>query len=146
MQTDKDLYKLSGRPTTIPKFYKQYPRHLCFFPSDNIDYQPFPYGSEIKNDNKQPTYFEKKYKHTVIAPWLAHSQEKTFMNRTKMLNENDVLTYRDIVLSNIPTEKYQSPQPIIYTVEKFDEKQINQKSFLILLIIIILLSLIFSIS
>jgi hypothetical protein len=69
----------------------------------------------VKADN--PPWYEVWSDDIVIAPWLAQRQEATYMNRTKVLNEPPVETYKELILSPIPQEKYEKYEPIINTLE-----------------------------
>ena len=64
------------------------------------------YGAEINDVNAKPNYFERVYSNIVLAPWLAERYEYTYMNRTKVLNEPPIQTYKEIRLHSIPQDKY----------------------------------------
>lgn len=94
------------------------------------------YGAQIDTNQLKPSYFEKSYTEVVEAPWLAQKQEWTYMNRTKPLNEAPVETYKTLKLSSIPSQKYETYKPIIYTTEGFDGMETSNTKFLVFLIMI----------
>lgn len=73
------------------------------------------YGSEFAEVEYNPPYYERMIKGVFIRPWLGQNMERTFMNRTKVLNEPPVKTYRELLFAPIPQEKYE-------TVEGFGPK------------------------
>lgn len=69
------------------------------------------YGAEINDIEITPKFYEKTETKFLKRPWLAESAEVTFMNNTKLLNEPPVQTYKDIQLTAIPQQKYESVEP-----------------------------------
>lgn len=76
------------------------------------------YGAQFKEVQKPTPYYERNIPVTVTVPWLAEEQEKTFLNNTKEKQFPPVKTYRDLELSPIPDQKYESYVPTIYEREK----------------------------
>lgn len=92
------------------------------------------YGAEILPAEVYSPYYERNFSDILIAPWLGQSQEATYMNRTKVLNEPPVKTYKEIKLVSIPLDKYEKYEGI----ENFEENGINLKKHFILKIILII--------
>jgi hypothetical protein len=66
------------------------------------------YGAEFMPAIMHTPYYDRMTTETVSVPWLAESNEQTFMNRTKELNEPIVKDYRELVTRSIPQEQYAS--------------------------------------
>jgi hypothetical protein len=126
----------------INEFYKKRPQHMCSIPGkDYVSKYAFLY-TDIKN---QPTYFQKDYPITVVAPWKGVMAEKTFLNEIKRNNEPPVKTYRDIMLLDVPPVVYSS-EPVDFGVEYFEGKQYKEKGFICLFMIFVMLILLWSVA
>jgi len=102
------------------------------------------------DDRKNPTYFQKDYPVTVIAPWQGIKGEKTFMNEIKRISDPKVLTYRDIKLLDEPPEEKEektSKHPLDWRMELFNEgkKEYKQKITVGLFIVLIIFMLLWSV-
>jgi hypothetical protein len=112
--------------------------------NDEIDHT---HGAMIERvPYRRPKYYEVITSETVEAPWLAQKQEATYMNRTKVLNEEPIFEYDELKLSEIPQDNYERYDkemdykvptgPQLY-VEKFDGKnKFNYFSFIMLILIV----------
>jgi hypothetical protein len=76
------------------------------------------YGAEFMPVDMHTPYYERMISQTVEVPWLGQDMEQTFMNRTKILNEPPVQAYKELKLSSIPQQNYES-------VEGFGENTQN---------------------
>jgi len=74
-------------------------------------------GASFKVVNYDTPHYEKIVTERVIAPWLAQNQERTFMNRIKEKNQDEVKTYANYKLYPIPDQKYETYEPIINITE-----------------------------
>ena len=63
-------------------------------------------------------YYDRMITQDQNRPWFGQSMETTYMNNTKILNEDPVLTYKELKLSNIDSNNYES-------VEHFGENTQN---------------------
>lgn len=72
------------------------------------------YGASFKEVPRIPEYYEKLDTYTIIPPWLAKKQEKTFMNNTKRLNEEPVKTYKELEYQPIDDEIHDAYEQVIY--------------------------------
>lgn len=59
------------------------------------------YGAEFMPVDMHTPYYERMLTTTVQVPWLAESEEGTYMNRLKELNEPPVQTYKDLKLTPV---------------------------------------------
>jgi len=76
------------------------------------------YGAEFMPVEMHTPYYERMTRETVEVPWLGQEMEQTFMNRTKVLNEPPVQTYKELKLSSV--------SPIAFeTLEGFGENTQN---------------------
>ena len=75
-------------------------------------------GAEFMPVDMHTPYYERMTRETVEVPWLAQDMERTFMNRTKVLNEPPVQTYKELKLSHISPQSHES-------VEGFGENTEN---------------------
>lgn len=80
------------------------------------------YGAEFMPVEMHTPYYERMLTETVKVPWLAQDMERTFMNRTKVLNEPPVQTYKELKLSSIPQQNYEQ---VPEQVEGFGENTQN---------------------
>lgn len=62
------------------------------------------YGAQFMSADMKTPYYERTISTNVKVPWLAQSEEATYMNRTKPLNEDPVLTYKELKLKSIPND------------------------------------------
>ncbi len=51
-------------------------------------------------------YYEKMITQPVSVPWLAQRMEKTYMNNTKVLNEDPVVLYKQLSLKHVRNDDY----------------------------------------
>lgn len=90
-------------------------------------------GAQFKTINYKTPYFETKVYKKIKPPWLARQCEGTFMNRTKILNEPIVSTYKELLLSPISGNNYE-------TIEGFGNiNKFNRKIFIFIIILFFLL-------
>lgn len=73
------------------------------------------YGASFAPAIGNTPYYESMVTETVDAPWLAQPQEATFLNRTTVPNKPEVETYKNLKLSPIPQQKYETYEPVVYT-------------------------------
>lgn len=92
------------------------------------------YGASFDTIHLKPSHFETTFTEIVEAPWRGQKAEGTFMNRTKVLNEPEVETYKYLRLSPAPSGRYE-----IY--EGFGNEMEGKylKVFMIIMLAIILL-------
>jgi hypothetical protein len=98
------------------------------------------FGAEFSTIYPKRKYFEKLDKQYVRVPWLGQNCESTFFNRTKVLNEPPVLSYKDLKLTSISQVPYQSINISDYGIEGFGN---NNKSIMFVTIVILIIVLIF---
>jgi len=72
------------------------------------------YGASFKEVPRIPKYYEKLQSYTIVPPWLAKKQEKTFMNNIKRLNEDPVKTYKELEYVPIDNEIHDAYEQVIY--------------------------------
>ena len=98
------------------------------------------YGAFFKPVKYHTPYYSSMEMHTIHTPWLAAYKEHTFMNRIKELNEEPVLTYKELQISPVPTDKYVEYVPTIYKVEGFgpNKLQFNKLTTLIVVVFFII--------
>jgi hypothetical protein len=73
------------------------------------------YGSEFREIHPHKSYYETIVSQRVDPRWSGQGMEASYMNRLKAMNEPEVKAYRDLQLSPIPNQQYESYEPIIYT-------------------------------
>jgi hypothetical protein len=79
---------------------------------ENDQYQT--YGAQFMPTLDMHTpYYERMITVQRNVPWLGQEMEKTYMNQTKVLNEPEVQTYKNIKLGSINGNNYE-------TIENFD--------------------------
>jgi len=95
------------------------------------------YGAVMKDAIIKPTYYEYTIDTVRRVPWLGKYSEDTFMNNTKRLNEDPVVTYRDYKLMPIP----QSMQGKVK--EEFNAAKSHKNMIIFIVMIIILIIILF---
>lgn len=95
------------------------------------------YGAQFMPIDMKTSYYEMMTTETVQVPWLAQDQERTFMNRTKELNEEPVQSYKDLKLSSIPQEQNEKYKPLIY-IEGFNYFDTEHYRFKIIMILVVI--------
>ena len=77
------------------------------------------YGARIIPIATKVPFYERSISRIQRAPWfwLAQLQERTFMNRTKALNEPPVETYKELRFAPIPQDNFDAYIPLINTLE-----------------------------
>lgn len=83
-------------------------------------------------NNRETRPYEYIIKEKITPPWLGNGCENTFMNVIKERNQAPVKTYKQLILSPIPTQKTAS------VVEGF-RRMSNNRNVMLLSIIIIML-------
>lgn len=114
--------EICKNPYTCPKEWdklrnniknKNYPISLNYLDGisgvvENNSPQTNNYGAVMVDLNQPKPPNEILLKAVIDPHWLAQSQEKTFLNNTKKLNEPYVKTYRELALFSIPQDNYES--------------------------------------
>jgi len=91
------------------------------------------YGSEFMHvEDMHTPYYDRMTTETVKVPWQAEFQERTFMNRTKELNQRPFNTYQYIKTAPVSQEIHEQ-----VPVEGFGENTQNLMFKVICIIILI---------
>lgn len=86
--------------------------HTPQYTGNNMDNSV--YGAEFKERPRIPQYYERIDQYTIVPPWLAKKQEKTFMNNIKRLNEDPVKTYKELEYTSVDDNVHDAYEQVIY--------------------------------
>ncbi len=75
------------------------------------------YGAQFETAEYKTPYYERIERVFVKSPWLGEHREHTYMNRTKERNQEPIQTYKNLKLSPIPAQMYETYVPTIYKIE-----------------------------
>lgn len=73
------------------------------------------YGAEFMPTDVHTPFYETMVTQNVRVPWFGHSMEDTFMNNTKILNEDPVKEYQEGYYVPIDQNVYQNIEGFGYT-------------------------------
>ena len=77
------------------------------------------YGAAFMTiDDMHTPYYDRMITQVQNRPWFGQNMETTYMNNTKILNEDPVMTYKELRLSDIDSNNYE-------TIENFGENTQN---------------------
>jgi hypothetical protein len=65
------------------------------------------YGAEINEVNALTPYYERSIHYVDQKPWGNKNMDKTYGNYLKAINENPVITYRELELKPVSQDKYE---------------------------------------
>lgn len=77
------------------------------------------YGAEFNEIPALTPYYERVVHYTDQKPWIGQNMDKTYMNYSKMMNEDPVLTYKQLEFTAPPEDNHE----IIENFENFENSK-----------------------